>query len=962
MRANMPMNDDKEYVEQGADQKYHSDEAGYLAPDDQSDPIYTCPEEELRSLFAVAMEHAQETLWDGKKDTQEVIAYLGERGFTGADIRSLGLGFCRSASEMRERLAELGYNQPPEDDQTMWAPVIPWDELEGYILVPAHGGDKLPPVLYGHWPGEIPPEGCPQPLVLPAENLEVSVAYLERAREAGHRDLVAVPEIMAAALLQARGDTRVVTCLANPFSRLQMEIFQQAGIGSMVLCPDGEEDENVLASVESLYGHGIAPFVAPHLPDQVTMEEFVLDLDAWNGHVNQATPGLVYLAGLLLGEVTPESPPYQQEMAIRKVVEEMRELLQEGESARYKSEIIQLLADRTGKKIRDLSSLFPPKTRPKGTGTEETEQRQSQATQLMEMALEKAQELFLSPADDAYILIPEEHRTPCYLVRSTNFQRWLRNTFMQQEGKAPNSESIHNAVEQLDAAAANTRKVREVYLRLAEHEGAIYWDLGTDRWEVVKITPQGWNVVIDCPIPFVRGRGSQPLPAPIGGGSLELLKQFINVKQENQDDWALLVGFIVGCFNPDIPYPILALHGEQGSAKSTAARVLKRLIDDNEAALRKEPRQEEDVMVMAKHNHLLCFDNLSKIAPWLSDLLCGLSTGTGHGKRKLYSDDDECILVAKRPIVLNGIGELVERSDLLDRAILVSLEKLSKPRPEKEFWGEFESHRPQLMGAICDAVSMALRKRADIKLDPLPRMADFAIWVQAAEPALGWTEGTFLAAYRENRMQGHRLALETDGVAELLLGFARALPVDLNGERNWEGTATKLRESLEKQLDLPESRMPPKEFPRTPRQLSETLRRIVPDLRSVQVEVDFKKVKGKRLIIVTNLQGDAQGDAPVPQGDAPVPQGDAQGDAPPNNNTTGKGASTAKTGSRVTQGDAETPSLLCPRKEERKREGEKERRIEREGEEVESKGNPPSPCVTLRPQEVAEAEYEEKVI
>ena len=33
----------------------------------------------------------------------------------------------------------------------------------------------------------------------------------------------------------------------------------------------------------------------------------------------------------------------------------------------------------------------------------------------------------------------------------------------------------------------------------------------------------------------------------------------------------------------------------------------------------------------------------------------------------------------------------------------------------------------------------------------LPRMADFALWATAAEPALGFAAGQFMAAYQANR-------------------------------------------------------------------------------------------------------------------------------------------------------------------------------------------------------------------
>jgi len=106
----------------------------------------------------------------------------------------------------------------------------------------------------------------------------------------------------------------------------------------------------------------------------------------------------------------------------------------------------------------------------------------------------------------------------------------------------------------------------------------------------------------------------------------------------------------------------------------------------------------------------------------------------------LYTDDDEVILDALRPVVITSIEEVAIRPDLLDRAVLVELGAIDESErvPEDEFWSNFDAVCGQILGGVLDVVAGALREVGSVRPERLPRMADFAKWVTAAEPALGW--------------------------------------------------------------------------------------------------------------------------------------------------------------------------------------------------------------------------------
>jgi hypothetical protein len=243
-------------------------------------------------------------------------------------------------------------------------------------------------------------------------------------------------------------------------------------------------------------------------------------------------------------------------------------------------------------------------------------------------------------------------------------------------------------------------------------------------------------------------------------------------------------------------------------------------------------------MISAQAGWILAFDNLSYLPQWLSDAFCRLATGGGFATRELYSDSEEVIFDAQRPVLFTGIEDVAVSGDLLDRSIRLSLPTIPEKqrKPESVFWKEFEAARPRILGALLTVVSAALRNQASVKLDRLPRMADFAVWVTAAEEALRWQPGTFLSVYAQNREAANELALESSLVA----GSVKAL-VD---KEAWEGTAKELLDTLTEALSEKDAKA--KEWPKTPLALSNALRRLAPNLRAAGISVEFYRERTAR--------------------------------------------------------------------------------------------------------------------
>lgn len=385
--------------------------------------------------------------------------------------------------------------------------------------------------------------------------------------------------------------------------------------------------------------------------------------------------------------------------------------------------------------------------------------------------------------------------------------------------------------------------------------------------------------VTESPVKFIRRRGMLALPPPVRGGRVTELRPLVNLTSDSA--WILYVAWLIAAFRPGRPFPVLCVNGEQGSAKSTLCKMARALVDPHEVPLRRPVRDERDLMIAAANSWVVAFDNLSGIAPGLSDALCSLATGGGFSTRELYTDGDEKLFSACRPIMVNGIEDLATRGDLLDRAVNLTLREIPdhQRKDEDEVWQHFEQVRPAVLGALLDALSVALRNRPRVRLHCKPRMADFATWIVAAEPALPWLPGDFLTVYNANRSVTNGLVLETSIVAAPILSLAARQSL-------WQGTVGELLQELEAHHTDERTRKR-KEWPTSPRKLSGELHRLAPNLRRAGISVAFGgHTKKGSLVTIEQVTTQSSPSSPSSSGnpcnnlqhDAPVTMGAAAGD------------------------------------------------------------------------------------
>jgi hypothetical protein len=456
-------------------------------------------------------------------------------------------------------------------------------------------------------------------------------------------------------------------------------------------------------------------------------------------------------------------------------------------------------------------------------------------------------DLWHDPGGDTFITVPVAHHREHWPIRSAPAKRWLAYRFYEETGGTIGGQALEDGLRVLEARAANEGPQFVPFRRVGAAGGKIYLDLCDAEWRAVEIAPDRWSVITKPPVKLLRAQGMRPLPDPEAGCEIDELRRFVNV--ENDDGFTLLVAWCVAAIRADGPYPIADLVGEQGSGKTGVARMVRSLVDPNISSLRAAPRDERDLMVAAHNAHVLGFDNLSAIPAWLSDALCRLSTGGGLSTRTLHTDKEETILDAKRPILLNGISLLCDRADLASRALVIRLRTLREGeyRPEDELFAEFDAARPRIIGALLDAVCAALRNMASTRLAHAPRLADFAKWLVAASPGLGWDPQRFLEAYAGNRRDVSDAAFDADPVAVAVHKLITAGYLE-----GWIGSATELLVLLD--AYAPERLRKSNIWPSSAVSLGKRIDRAAPLLRAKGITVDHSRVGAARTIILAPMR------------------------------------------------------------------------------------------------------------
>jgi hypothetical protein len=236
-----------------------------------------------------------------------------------------------------------------------------------------------------------------------------------------------------------------------------------------------------------------------------------------------------------------------------------------------------------------------------GCREKDTQPKISQATKLVQLA-EQAAVFFHDPAFETYTRFTVGEHTEVWPTRTAGFRRWLIHQYYLAYQAVPNAEAVATARQTLEAKAQFDGACREVYCRVApDGDGGLYLDLGDAVWRAVHITSHGWDIVLAPPVMFRRSPGMLPFPDPVHGSCLDELRPLVNLPSPEYDAaWGLVKAWLVAGMMPRGPYPVLALRGEQGTAKTTLAKLLRALMDPAKPELRADPKELRDLAIAAR--------------------------------------------------------------------------------------------------------------------------------------------------------------------------------------------------------------------------------------------------------------------------------------------------------------------------------------------------------------------------
>jgi hypothetical protein len=494
-----------------------------------------------------------------------------------------------------------------------------------------------------------------------------------------------------------------------------------------------------------------------------------------------------------------------------------------------------------------------PKTVKLADGTEhkaeEKEERRNQADRLIGYALEDVRGLFV-----------DQHRAPHALIDgepvplTSRCYSWLRRLIWEEEGRSVSGEYLKMAAGTLSAHAEFSGVSRELYTRAAWHEGILYYELRPGK--VVRVDQGGWTFEANPPVLFRRYVNLKALPDPEAGGSLDMLDNLVNLKSER--DRRLFKAYLVTLPLEHVGRPIFNASGAMGSGKTTIGRVVKRTWDPTAPeTVRFDPR---DFLQKAMHAYIVMLDNQNTIPEWAADTLCRLVTREADSKRRLYTDDEDFIIELRRAVLLNGINVPTDRGDVLDRSLVVELERIpdGERKTEEELWERFEAEHPRLLGALFDTLSKAIALKRSLKLSRRPRLADWGEYAAAVYEVMGWGAEQFLSDWDEIVKVQNRSTLDGSPVAQAIIKF-------MEDRESFEGSSTELHKKLESIAEeIGVSTVRDKAWPKSARWLWRRIQEVVPLLVSLGIEASRERDEAGTTIalrrVPTNDASDASQD------------------------------------------------------------------------------------------------------
>ena len=445
---------------------------------------------------------------------------------------------------------------------------------------------------------------------------------------------------------------------------------------------------------------------------------------------------------------------------------------------------------------------------------------------------------FLSHSAQPYVQLPS---STAFHVRSQEFRDWFYHHVFRRTRDLPTSHAFRSVILHLEAQAR--LQDQPVWRRVAQpHPSHLALDLHDGEGHHVTISPQGWSVTTDPNIAFEASRLSGDMPAPSqpqpDDSPLDLLQSLLQLPRP---DWLRCLAWLLSAFRPHGPFPFLLIQGPIGSGKSLTARFLRTLVDRSYCALVPTPRHDRDLFDLVRHHWVLAFDGVRSLRPDLADTLCRLTSCAGLAGRDLVPSaiQQESF---RRPILLTTTDSFSCPAEMKSRALTLNLPARDSYRTEDDLIATFSEAYPRILGGLCSALSMALRRYPDFRsATTSSRLADALAWAMAAAPALGCTEQEMRDAFGPD--------LPPNPIVPGIAGVGK-----------FNGSATDLKTLLPESIQ-----------PQSPKGVSQLLHKSELALADAGIEVEFTRLPGgKKQITLQHVESPIP-ETPIPNPESPVP-------------------------------------------------------------------------------------------
>ena len=431
-------------------------------------------------------------------------------------------------------------------------------------------------------------------------------------------------------------------------------------------------------------------------------------------------------------------------------------------------------------------------------------------------------------------------------VKSGEFKRWATRWL----GGYYSSEKLSGLVDLCDAEGGLSDKSHALHVRCVQDDaGDLLIDLCDDGWRAVRLNANGW--VIETPtVPVFRRYPHMKSIDIAETGERKDFDDFLSLLHIKDENDKLLITAVLGTsWVAGIPHPIIIPFGQKGAGKTTFCEFVRSIIDPTELLTLSLSRNEEQLSQKLMHHYSPVFDNAHMLRQTQSDMLCRASTGEGFSKRQLFTDEGDVVFKYRRCVFLNGLNVPATQPDLLDRTILLELERIPKAERKRKtaLDARMRELAPRVRHYILDQMVRTLQILPTIPEDKLPRMADFAYYAEAFLQSMDYPAGTFFKAYDANTTRQVEEAVSSSLIGSLVLNFMEDRP-------EWSGSANELLTKLKDlawsmKIDTKE-----KTFPKAGNQLSRQLTALATDLR--EMKIVFERGHSTKRIITLRRSDD----------------------------------------------------------------------------------------------------------